>query len=160
MIHGFRIPDPTNGQSLVDLDFLGKHTTQFLENNQHPSRIDLAWKAQRSPKNTPLKIHMEPKSAYLERKSIFQTSHFLGSTSNFPKSVCPTMNFRWNRFPSSPSSFFQVEAHDAEISRGHRLTKRWGFQPTNLCNKYALLNWIISPRYYGLNIQRHIFETT
>ena len=122
--------------------------------------IDLAWKAQRSPKNTPLKIHMEPKSAYLERKSIFQTSHFLGSTSNFPKSVCPTMNFRWNRFPSSPSSFFQVEAHDAEISRGHRLTKRWGFQPTNLCNKYALLNWIISPRYYGLNIQRHIFETT
>ena len=23
MIHGFRIPDPTNGQSLVDLDFLG-----------------------------------------------------------------------------------------------------------------------------------------
>ena len=23
MIHGFRIPDPTKGQSLVDLDFLG-----------------------------------------------------------------------------------------------------------------------------------------
>ena len=23
MIHGFRIPDPTNGQNLVDLDFLG-----------------------------------------------------------------------------------------------------------------------------------------
>ena len=181
-MHGFRIPDPTNGQSLVGLDFLGKHTTQFLENNQHPSRGGFV---SESPdwfglEGTMITLHfradlMKDSSRIHPWKFIFGTyikTLIWKGTSHLPnppifrfkKSIFQKVYVRRWIFAEIVSQvlhprFFRWKLMMWNCNRPQGWRNVGGFNQPIFFKTYALLIWIISPRYYWLNIQNKIFET-
>lgn len=72
------------------------------------------------------------------------------------------MNFRRNRFPSSPSSFFQVEAHDVKVKTGQKVDGTLVVSNQSFFfKKYALLNIGSFPQgRTGWTFKDTIFETT
>ena len=169
MIHGFRIPDPTNRQAVWSTWTSWANTLHNFWRTTNPLRgvvvlsvnlliLEPTW-GKDSSRIHPWKFifwNLKKGTSHLPKPPIFRLNV------HFPKRVCPDECSHW--FCQVLQSFFpwkfRWKLMDVEVKTGHRWTKRWWFQPTNFFKKYALLNRIISPRYYGLNIQRHIFETT